>query len=149
MQDSPVMASDKQYELMYQDATSVLSDLKRTQFDLVRWLVSLQSLVVGVAFAAADLVVVEMTVVPALIGVAGYYLWYSIATEMYFHRVTLARIRIAVGGDFAEFHKEMIAHYLGKQHDVGVNYWRMMRASQSMIIVAATMIAVAAVVVVS
>lgn len=136
------LSTEKQFELMFLDVVSVITDRKRTLFELSKWLVTLQGLIVGFAAVKGLAIGPEFLSAPLLIGLVGLLLNVSLSTELAEHRKSLALIREKVGGEFAALHKGFIDHHLGRE---GVkrrkNYWGNIAVSHKLIILVSTFVA--------
>lgn len=145
MEETPALSREKQFELMYWDFVTAVTDRKRTIFDLSRWIVTLHGLVVG--FVTVQDVDFEsyFFVVPLLIGLVGMILLSGLQQELHSHRKTVAEIRFRVGRDFLDIASDHVNVFReGKKGRD--NYWQIIAASHWIIIVGSTAMAVAAVV---
>ncbi|WP_197917472.1 hypothetical protein [Thiosulfatihalobacter marinus] len=140
----PPLSREKQFELLYWDFVTAIWDRKRSIFDLCRWIVTLQALVVG--FVALREVEFEIYffAVPLLIGGVGLYLLSGFQQELFSHRRTVAEIRHRVGGDFRDI---TIDHFnVFREGKKGRDtYWYSIATGHWIIIVVSTAVSVAAV----
>ena len=102
----------KQLELMFQDAITVIADRKLRIFEVSRWMVTLQGLIVGLVATQRDLIGEVAIGMPILIGGMGLWLNRALQGELNSHRKILARIRATVGGDFLKMHRDMVGFWL-------------------------------------
>lgn len=135
------MSTEKQFELMYQDMNSTLSDQKRAQFDLTRWLVTLQVGIAGFSFLDGVTLSPWFALVPLMAGLAALMLNYGFDRELLSHRRSLAEIRRKVGGDFEMIFADMVDRYKdGNKREWGSFFW-IIGFSHDLIIVMASVTA--------
>ena len=136
-----IVSLEKQYELMYNDAVSVSYEVKRSIFELSRWVVTLQGLVIGGAVLEdVDMSSVFVTV-PVLIGLAGLVLNIGFQKELNSHRKTLAILRRDIGGAVTSTHSEHINAHLYEKRVI-FDYWNIIKSGHIIIILFASLIAV-------
>ena len=155
--DTPKPASplsrEKQYELLYWDFVTTIADRKKTIFDLSRWIVTLQGLIVG--FVAVQDLQFEgfFFIVPLLIGAVGCLLLSGLDQELSIHRRNIARLQMRVGEDFAELSGEHIAAWgnpdaasaRGIKDRAKANYWSLIKASHWIVVIGSSLLAAVAV----
>ncbi|MEL7178440.1 MAG: hypothetical protein AAFN63_01295 [Pseudomonadota bacterium] len=141
----PALSREKQFELLYWDFVTTVSDRKKTIFDLSRWIVTLQGLVVGFVALREVEFEVYFFVVPLLIGGVGLLLLSGLQQELFSHRKTVAEIRHRVGGDFLDITSDHVSVFRDGQKGRD-NYWQVIAATHWIIIVVSTAISVLAVV---
>ncbi len=138
--NSNVVSVEKQYELMYTDAVNVSYEVKRAIFELSRWVVTLQGLVIGTSVLEDVAISSIFVAVPILIGVAGLILNIGFQKELNSHRRTLAILRKDIGGAVQQTHAEHInAHYFDDRKVF--DYWRIIKSGHMVIILSATLLA--------
>ena len=131
---------EKQYELMYTDAVNVSYEVKRAIFELSRWVVTLQGLVIGAGVLEEVTLSPVFVTVPILIGFAGLLLNVGFQKELNNHRRTLAILRKDIGGAIALTHADHInAHYHNQR--AFFDYWRIIKSGHIVIISLATLLA--------
>ncbi|MEM1236877.1 MAG: hypothetical protein AAGI10_07905 [Pseudomonadota bacterium] len=134
------LSPEKQYELLYWDFVTTIADRKKTIFDLSRWIVTLQGLIVG--FVAVQELRFEAVfcVVPLLIGCVGCLLLSGLNQELYIHRKNIAELQHRVGGDFLELSQEHVAAFRYEAKGP-VNYWGLIKLSHWIVIVGSSVLA--------
>ncbi|MEL6959444.1 MAG: hypothetical protein AAGL89_10880 [Pseudomonadota bacterium] len=138
------LSREKQFELLYWDFVTAVTDRKKTIFDLSRWIVTLHGLVIGfVALRDVDFET-YFFIVPLLIGCVGLLLLSGLQQELTSHRKTVAEIRYRVGGDFLDLTQDHVNVFRGGLKGRS-NYWQVIAATHWIIIIASTIVSVAAV----
>lgn len=135
------LSKEKQFELMYQDMNQTLSDQKRAQFDLTRWLVTLQAAIAGFSFLDGVSLNTWFAIVPLMAGAAALMLNHGFDRELLSHRRCLAEIRRKVGGDFEMIFADMVDRYKdGNKREYGSFFW-IIGVSHDLIIIVASLTA--------
>ncbi|MEM9436372.1 MAG: hypothetical protein AAGA15_04970 [Pseudomonadota bacterium] len=138
------LSAEKQYELLYWDFVTTIADRKKTIFDLSRWIVTLQGLIVG--FVAVQELRFEAVfcVVPLLVGAVGCLLLSGLNQELFIHRKNIAELQYRVGGDFLELSQEHVRTFRDGVKG-SVNYWGLIKASHWIVILGSSVLAFGAV----
>ena len=122
MEDDKILSVSKQYEIMYNDLQLTIAERKKTIFDISRWHVTLQCIIIGFAAYNAEKIGKPFIFAPILVGLIGFALYKSVNDELNIHRKTIAELRKNVGGDFYILHKEMVDYFL-EGTSPNFNYW--------------------------
>jgi hypothetical protein len=88
-----ILDVSKQAELCYQDSLKVIADAKQKLFDVTKWIVTLQSLILAASFSKEVNFSPFITVLPVFVGLMGLVLNRAISFELQVHRQTLANLR--------------------------------------------------------
>lgn len=130
---------------MYWDFVTAITDRKKAIFDLSRWIVTLQGLVVGFVSLREFEFESYFFVAPLLIGCVGLLLLWGLQQELFSHRRTVAEIRHRVGGDFLEITSDQVNVF--REGKTGKdNYWQVIAASHWIIIMVSTAVSILAVI---
>ncbi|ACM92624.1 hypothetical protein NAMH_1137 [Nautilia profundicola AmH] len=97
-----------QLSLTYQDTIDRIADAKKNLFEITKWIITLNSGVLGLFFSVNKDFSIYFTLLPILIGIIGLLLEYSISYELNVHRKTLANLRKKVGGLIYDINKEQV-----------------------------------------
>ncbi len=134
-----ILSREKQYEIMYSDMQMTIADRKSTLFEISRWHVTLQSLIIGFIAYNGENIEKIFIIAPLLVGVMGYILLKAISDELNSHRKTIALLRKNVGDDFYTIHKEMVDYFLEGKTPSATNYWKKIGNSYFWIITISTL----------
>lgn len=142
MKEVEFITQDKQYELCYQDTLKVISEAKQKLYEVTKWIVTLQTLVVGAAFSNKMDFSESLVVLPLFIGLMGVFLNKSISDELFVHRKTLANIRSEIGGVIYELNKDQVKHFLNGDKPKHVNYFFSYKISNFAIITLSSLVSI-------
>lgn len=131
----------RQYELMFDDLIRTIADRKRTIFDLSRWIVTLQGIVIATAASKEISFSAAFVIAPLLIGMIGLMLHSGLNSELSSHRHALAVLRDRVSGPFAELNADFQNAWLHAHKRTDVTYWSRITMSHRMIILGSTAVA--------
>lgn len=134
------MSLEKQYELCYQDTIKVISEAKQKVYEVTKWIVTLQTLVIGAAFSNKMNFSESLLLLPLFIGLMGAFLNKSISDELNIHRKTLADIRDKIGGVIYEVNKDQVRHFLNGDKPNHKNYFFSYNISNIAIIILSSFI---------
>ena len=135
------VSTEKQFELMYADVVQVTGEVKRAIFDLVRWVVTLQGLIVGFAVLRDIQVSLHFVWAPVLIGVSSLILLHGFQSELDSHRKTLAILRDEIDDHVGRIHHEHIQTHLHGNATLR-SYWSIIRNGHRLIILGTTIASV-------
>ena len=113
----------KQAELCYQDTLKVIADAKQKLFDVTRWIVNLQSLILAASFSKQMEFSQFIIFLPIFVGLIGAVLNITIDYELKTHRKTLALIRKTIGGFAYEINQDQVDYFIGGKRPRHFNYF--------------------------
>lgn len=133
-----ILDTPKQAELSYQDTLKVIADAKQKLFDTTKWVVTLQSLILGLSFSKDTNFSQWLVSLPVFVGLMGISLNYAINAELQVHRCTLAKLRHMIGGLIYLANKDHVDYFLDKKPPSHKNYYSYYRNANAGIILAAS-----------
>lgn len=134
------LGMEKQAELCYQDTLKVIADAKQKIFDVTKWIVTLQALVLGLAFSKTSHFSGLIVALPLFIGAMGLALNHAISTELHVHRCTLANLRRTIGGLAYEINRDHVDYFADSIEPKHKNYYRYYRNTSAGILIVASLI---------
>jgi hypothetical protein len=136
-----VLDESRQAELCYQDTLKVIADAKQKLFDVTKWVVTLQSLILGVSFSKETSFSSWIIALPAFVGLMGLFLNYAISIELQVHRGTLAKLRKKIGGLVYDMNKDHVDYFLDDKQPTHKNYYKYYRNANAGIVSLASILA--------
>lgn len=136
-----VLDESKQAELSYQDTLKVIADAKQKLFDVTKWVVTLQSLILGVSFSKETNFSSWIIALPVFVGLMGIFLNYAISTELQVHRCTLAKLRKTIGGLIYDMNKDHVDYFLDDKQPTHKNYYTYYKNANAGIVLSASILA--------
>lgn len=133
-----ILETSKQAELSYQDTLKVIADAKQKLFETTKWVVTLQSLILGLSFSKDTNFSQWLVSLPIFVGIMGISLNYAINTELQVHRFTLAKLRNMIGGLIYLANKDHVDYFLEKKPLSHKNYYSYYRNANAGIIFTAS-----------
>ena len=122
--------------------TPEIDNRKQKLFDLTKWIITLQSLVLGLSFSKETNFSPMICILPIFIGVIGLSVNFTISKELKAHRETLAKLRHKIGGLVYEMNKDQADYFLHKKKPSHHNYFFSQGLATSVIILLSSLLSI-------
>jgi hypothetical protein len=129
-----VVDEERQLDWCYHDTLRVISEAKQRLFDVTRWSVTLQALVLGLVFSKDSSLSWWFLLLPVFVGGMSLALNFSLSNELHSHRKTLASIRKTVGGHLYRLNKEQVDYFADGVEPQGRNFYSAYKRSNEWIV---------------